>query len=213
MKDDMINKLHNDLTLERNNSDGIYQLFLGLVMFVFGLLGLFDRSDNSIMFLLLFMIMIPIIVTRLRKWITYPRIGYAKIKDITPTWISILRFILILLFLGIISYFELTNTEPIPNNSSKLFFPVMLTIYTVSFVAWFIMYLRKKRPNLVYFLTFLVTGVAWLLWYSPEKWQIKISFETVLQIMLVLGLVNLIFGIKTLIAFIRQYPVLTDEER
>ncbi len=202
----MINKLHDDVISEHNFSDGIYQIENGLILTIFALLNLLNIGAS----ILLFLLIIPLIPKHLRKRFTYPRIGYAKLKDNTPTRIHIQRFIYSVLMLGIFAYFMLTNTDVVPDNSSKLFFPVMLVLFVLSFL-WFQVDNKNRKLNLVYYLTGVLWGATWLLWISPEGWHIRISTETAFLILLGLGILNLLYGIITLRSFIRKYPVLKDE--
>lgn len=208
MKDDIINKLHDQIEQEHHYSDGIYQIETGLAVTFFALFNLLGIG-GFVLFILFF---IYLIGKHLRKRFTFPRIGFAKLKDLSPTRVHVQRFIISVLFIGIFAYFMLTNTEVFPDNSSQLFFPVMLVLYILSFF-WSQIDNKSRKQNLVYHLTWFVWGIAWLLWISPEKWQIRISIEAAYLILLVLGLFNLIYGVITLRSFIKQYPVLTDEER
>jgi hypothetical protein len=208
MTDDLITKVHNDVTHEQKNSDGIIQIANGLFLIVFALCRLSVYAGAA----WIFFIPIPILVKHLRKRYTYPRIGYAKLKLNDRFGITWSQFIYSVLAFGIFAYFMLTNTEDFPNISNKLFFPTMLVFYIAVIIYAIIYYQRKRKPNLVWLLTSIIWGAAWLLWIAPDSLHFKINDVKYASIILFAGLLNLVYGIKVLRAFIIKYPVLNDDE-
>jgi len=149
MKDDVITRIHEDVVEESKNSDGVYQIANSLYIVIFTFLNLIGIGGGAIVYF----IIIPLLVKYLRKKYTYPRIGYAKLK-INDRWgITWSQFIYAVLAFGIFSYYMLTTTEVFPNISNKMFFPAILVIY-ISGIIYSILYYKKKRKlNLVWFLS------------------------------------------------------------
>jgi hypothetical protein len=201
MKDDLINRFKNDVMQEQINKDGVNQIGLGAFLLLASMFLMFD----NLFLAWLSAVIIPLLSKQLRKKFTYPRIGYVKLQINDRFGITWSQFILTVLIVGILAYFLLTNTEVYPRNSSKLFIPVFLTISLVSLIVGTKTNISKGgKQNLVYVLTFIVPGIALFVFNAPET--------TFLKILLGLGLLNLIYGIIVLKAFIKKYPVLKDEE-
>lgn len=202
MKDDLVRRAEQDVLNEQNLSDVIQQIVTGALLSISSLTWLL--TDLEIGFPLLIIVpIIPFIVKQLRKRITYPRIGYAKIKD-KSTDITIVMIVAgLLLFFAFSSY--TFNLGIVPRS-------LLTDAWLVTFVAFIYLVLMiigyLKRKHIIFLLyggfAILFTSAVWI-------FKLSINMKLMFSCYLVLAVITLIHGIFTLRAFIRKYPVLIDE--
>jgi hypothetical protein len=203
MNDDHLKKVEQDVLNEQQLSDGIQQIVPGALLTILSLSWFLNALEIGIVFPVLFLIS-PLIVKQLRKRITYPRIGYAKIKDLSTDLIIIMIIAGLPIFFLVSSYtFDL---KIIPR--SLLTDSLMLTYLAVICAALMLIFFLKRKNIL-----FLLYGVFMMLFVSAV-WMLRLSVKMDNMFVFILGfaLITLIYGIFTLRAFLRKYPVLKEED-
>lgn len=203
VKDDLIKSVEQEVLNEQQLSDGIQQIVPGALLTMLSLFWLLNAIEIAVVFQIL-LYTSPFIVKQLRKRITYPRIGYAKIKDKSTDLIIIMIIAGLPIFFLVSSYtFDL---KIIPR--SLLTDSLMLT-YLAVICAAFMLIGFLKRKNIL----FLFYGVFMML-FASSVWIFRLQINDDLMFFGTLGfaLITLIHGILSLRAFLRKYPVLKEED-
>lgn len=175
--------------------DGLYDIFLGLFVFGWGLMMLTDMAWLAGAWFVVFYTTI----LGLKKRITYPRIGYVKFGQKQTRLTA--KFILlgvILMLLGLL-VFWLFNTGSRPQWLSEYFlllFGGMIAI-VVSLIGYWI-----KVSRLFIYAVLIFAASALNQWGNiPMKFGLIVA-----------GSLIMLYGVAVLVQFIRKYPIPPSEE-
>jgi uncharacterized membrane protein HdeD (DUF308 family) len=202
MSDDLITKVKNEVTFEQKHRDGIPQLVVGLYMIISGLFLIADSGS----FVAVYIVFIPILIEQFRKRYTYPRIGYAKLKEKNFRRSGMMFFTLALLIAGAIAFIIVKNVHMEPKVWVKLHYAIMLVIGLLVLMLMLYRYLREKNKTMLFYGGFIILLMAAIITF-------KLHLEFVYWAMLVFGILNLIYGIVVLRSFMKEYPVLENEDK
>jgi len=153
-----------------------------------------------------FVIFIPIIpglVEGLRKRYTYPRVGYAKIKEGQSSK-RLLILIALALVIGLLVFlisngmlgFELPSKV-------NIYGPMALGVAMPLVLIALLLTARRRQQWPLTLITILV--------FLPVLLFVRLGRHTVFYIVLAFGVLNLIMGIIELRRFIKDYPVIPDD--
>ncbi len=201
MQKDLLDQVQNDVRKEQKQQDGVPQIAAGFFLIATMLLML--RGQGNLM--PVFIPLIPILMEGLRKRFTYPRIGYAELPQPRRQRQLMILVVAGLLVLGLLLFF-LSRGKALGQLDVRTLRPGFLIVIGFVVAALLVYRYRKERDSrmLWYLACILLLLAAIFIFHLPRR--------TVLYIGLGFGILNLVYGIVALIAFIRRYPVLSDEQ-
>lgn len=162
-----------------------------------------DNHTDTIGFIIPF---IFIIIESMRKRFTYPRIGYAKLRVQGTHQVIMIWVVALLLVLGIVFMFIFSSKPNFTEKSSNMMRNIMMPLIALAVTGLMIYrYLKEKNSLLIYYALFIVL-------IALSVFVLHFKREIVLYALLAFGALNLVFGVISLIHFIRQYPVLSENE-
>lgn len=201
MKDDLIARLQKDVADEQNHRDGIPQIAVGAFLVISMLLMMSGHGNTFVVFIPL----IPIIMEGLRKRITYPRVGYAKLKERTDNNRPLHLAILAALVAGAVVFFVRRfkpDTLPFAENPHFL---IMWSIAILIVLFAVIFRYRRRSPRFTWFIVIVPVILAAVFVFKMQR-------QTVYWVLLAFGAVQILLGLQKMRAFVRDYPVLKDDE-
>lgn len=200
MKDDMITKVEREVVREHKHRDGIPQIIAGIFI---AISMLFIISGKSSMFVI-YIPFIPIGIEAMRKRFTYPRIGYAQIKENSPTRLFGIWLVLAVLIVGLVAFLLLRKSIPVPQiqERHRLLLMSGIAIVVVAFSILFLM--RDKSSRILWYACLILAFMGAILLF-------KLNRHTVQWVVFAFGIAHIFWGIFNLITFTRKYPVLKDE--
>lgn len=201
MNDDLIAKVQKDVTDEQKYRDGIPQIAVGVFLVITMLLMM---SGNGNTFVVLIPLM-PIVIEALRKRITYPRIGYAKVKESKVGAKPTLWVIFAILLAGAaIILIRTLNPEALPEARNPHF--LMMWAVGILIVLFGVIFLNKRHSKrLTLSLVAVVAMIAAMFFFRLQK-------AVVYKVILAFGAIQVLAGLYNLRSFIKEYPVLKDDE-
>lgn len=200
MKDDLVSKVRIDVLLEQKHKDGISHIVVGLYLMIIAILMSADRVNMAV----IFVPMIPTVINRLKKRFTYPRIGYAEVKEKERIrYIAMLLIgVLLLLGLGAMLYFQTHSLSPVLQRSFHTIVILGIGVLLISMLAYKYFQEHSKTP--------LCYGVV-ILALIATIFLLKLSHDTVIEIIFVLGVLDFSVGLVLLQKFLKKYPVTKDD--
>jgi hypothetical protein len=201
MGEDIITKVKNEVAFEQNYKDGFTQIMIGLFMVIIALFLYFDL-DSYPVFVIIF---IPILIEFLRKRITYPRIGYAKLDEKRKVRKGVWAFIVALIIaVGVVIFVIETSNASLEQSAAK--YRILMGFFAILIIGFlaFASIKYKSKAVMVY------GGFAIVFITVTLIFKVDQSFVT--WFLFGFGVLNLIYGINALIKFMKTYPVLKDAE-
>lgn len=201
MKEDLIAKLQKDVADEQNHRDGIPQIAVGVFLVISMLLMMSGHGNTFVVFIPL----IPVIIEGLRKRVTYPRVGYAKLKERTSSNKPLHLAILAALIAGAVVFFvRRLNPETLPHAEN----PHLLIMWAIAIliVLFGVVFIYRRRSH----------RFTWFIAIVPvilvAVFVFKLQRQTIYWVLLAFGAVQILLGMLKMRAFVRDYPVLKDDE-
>lgn len=199
MKDELVEKTREQVTQDIKYRDGIPRIAAGVFMVIAMLLALAGNSSTFVIFIPI----IPGLVEGLRKRYTYPRVGYAKIKEGQSSK-RLLILIALALVIGLLVFlisngmlgFELPSKV-------NIYGPMALGVAMPLVLIALLLTARRRQQWPFTLITILV--------FLPVLLFVRLGRHTVFYIVLAFGVLNLIMGIIELRRFIKDYPVIPDD--
>ncbi len=199
MKDELVEKTREQVTQDIKYRDGIPRIAAGVFMVIAMLLALAGNTSTFVIFIPI----IPGLVEGLRKRYTYPRVGYAKIKEGQSSK-RLLILIALALVIGLLVFlisngmlgFELPSKV-------NIYGPMALGVAMPLVLIALLLTARRRQQWPFTLITILV--------FLPVLLFVRLGRHTVFYIVLAFGALNLIMGIIELRRFIKDYPVIPDE--
>ena len=199
MKDELVEKTREQVTQDIKYRDGIPRIAAGVFMVIAMLLALAGNTSTFVIFIPI----IPGLVEGLRKRYTYPRVGYAKIKEGQSSK-RLLILIALALVIGLLVFlisngmlgFELPSKV-------NIYGPMALGVAMPLVLIALLLTARRRQQWPLTLITILV--------FLPVLLFVRLGRHTVFYIVLAFGVLNLIMGIIELRRFIKDYPVIPDE--
>jgi len=190
-------------TYRYSMQDGLAEILVGLILVAFA--GLIEDYSWFYSFLLLIVFMIPI-WGKLRRKLTYPRIGYVKVRQDEPSrsGMAVLLIVMAILVVFPLTLFLIPSNNPIYDTLWK-YFPVAFGVMMI-LPSFFLV--EKTADHRYYALGLLTvtTGLIFiLLEFEPP------SAGPVLYL-LGWGVAIILVGLATFIRFIRKYPIIEPDE-
>jgi len=199
MKDELVEKIREQVTQDIKYRDGIPRIAAGVFMVIAMLLALAGNTSTFVIFIPI----IPGLVEGLRKRYTYPRVGYAKIKEGQSSK-RLLILIALALVIGLLVFlisngmlgFELPSKV-------NIYGPMALGVAMPLVLIALLLTARRRQQWPFTLITILV--------FLPVLLFVRLGRHTVFYIVLAFGVLNLIMGIIELRRFIKDYPVIPDD--
>ncbi len=199
MKDELIEQAREQVTQDLKFRDGIPRIATGVFLIVSMLMALAGNVNTFVVFIPI----IPVLVESMRKRYTYPRVGYAKIREgqnrkgilIVLAVALVIGLIVALMSRGLLG-FELPSR-------AQVYGPLSIAVALPVVLIGFAIFARRKQmmsSSVIILVIFLLLVIL-----------LKPGRHTVFHIVLAFGVLNLIIGIIELRKFIRDYPVIPDE--
>lgn len=202
MKDDIITRAQSEVVREQKHRDGIPQIVAGL--FVILSMLLIGRDKGQLM--VVFIPLIVISIEGMRKRITYPRIGYVKVQEPKVHRGLMLIILAVILALGAVLFTVTIGDSSISRDVSRILYPIMMLVVAAMIVAMMLYrFLSEKNTIMIIYALFIVLLVVAI-------WIFHLRQRTVLNALIGFGAANLVFGVVSLISFIRKYPIIPDHE-
>jgi hypothetical protein len=200
MKEDIISQVTKEVTHEQKHRDGIPQLVGGTFLIFAMLMAMAGNASLMVVFLPLAIVG----VEALRKRITYPRIGYAKIPEASGRK-SLMWAVLAFLIAGLAA-FLLYRGKAMPGEiSSNIHLYVMWGVALIIVALAVVVFINKRSLMLVWYALAAVVFSLAVLLFRP-------SVTTMYWVALGFGALQVILGTINLITFIKKYPVMKDGE-
>jgi hypothetical protein len=201
MKEDIITKVKNDVAFEQKHKDGFSQIMIGLFMVIIALF-LYIGIDSYAVFIL---ILFPGLIESLRKRITYPRIGYAKLEDNRKVSSGVWAFIVALIIaVGVVIFVIETSNSSLEQAAAQ--YRILMGVFAMLIIG-FLGYasIKYKSKAVMVYGGFAIVFITVTLIFKVDQ-----SFVT--WFLFGFGVLNLVYGIYALIKFLKAYPVLKDAE-
>ncbi len=200
MKDPLLEQVQNDVATEQQYRDGIPRIAAGFFLIITMLLQMNGNGNTFVMFVPL----MPTIIESLRKRFTYPRIGYAKVRDRGSMRKYSLWAVGILLLVGAAVFF-INQVSPgtIPQENHQ---PLLLMWATAIIVVLLGIMVFTSRSNIM--ATLNAMGVVAI---ANRFFVLGLHRDALYVVMIAFGAFLLLSGLYSLLSFVKEYPVLTDE--
>ena len=200
MKDAFIEEVQKDVNNEQKYRDGIPRIAGGLFLIVTMLMQMNGNGNAFVVFIPL----MPILIESLRKRITYPRVGYAKVREPRLLGKPILWAILAMLIAGALVFiFKAASPKSLPNADNSQFLLMWVGAITVLFLG--IIFVTRRRNIST---TWSAIGVIAI---TISILAFNLKRETVYIVVMLFGASLVISGLFSLRSLIKEYPVLKDE--
>ena len=190
-------------TYRYSMQDGLVEILVGLIFVTFA--GVIEDFSWHYTFLLLIVFMIPLL-EKLRRKVTYPRIGYVKVRQDEPSrpGMAVLFFVMAILVVVPLAWVLIPSDNPIYDilwRYSPIVFGVMMIL-----PSFFLVEKTGDRRYYALGLLTVTTGliVALLEFEFPRAGPVLYLRGWGVAIILV--------GLTTFIRFIRKYPIIDPDE-
>lgn len=199
MKDELIEQTRRQVADDLMYRDGIPRIAAGVFLIVTMLMALAGSFNTFIIFIPI----IPGLVEGLRKRYTYPRVGYAKVRErrnargiIIVIAVALVVGVVVALMSNGLLGFELPSRP-------QVYGPMSLAVAIPIILIGFALFARRKQ-RLPLSAILIVLFILMILFLKPRR-------HTVFYIVMAFGTINLIIGIYELRKFIRENPEIPDE--
>ncbi len=201
MKDDLIKQTEKNVINEQKYRDGIPQLLVGVFLVITMLMMMNGRGNLFVIFIP----MIPLLMEGLRKRITYPRVGYAQMKERGPRRQVLIWLVLAVLIAGAVVFMLSRGNSLTLVQSRQIHFFAMHAVALIVVGLSVVFLSRNPRTIFIWYALAIIIFVNAVLFFRLEK-------DAVYWILLGFGVLHIIYGAISLITFLRKYPVLKDEQ-
>lgn len=199
MKDKLIEQTRQQVTEDLKYRDGIPRIAVGVFLIVSMLMALAGNISTFVVFIPI----IPGMVEGLRKRYTYPRVGYAKIREAQHSKgiiVLIAVSLIIGVFVALLGSGKLGFQLP---SRAQVYGPLSIAVALPVVLIGFVVFARRRQRislSIIVMLMFL----ALTLFLKPDR-------HTVYYIVIAFGALNLVIGIIELRKFLREYSEIPDE--
>ena len=200
MKQDPIARIEREVVQEQTHRDGIPQIVVGTFL-VFAMLSMLD--GNSSIFPV-FVPFIPLAIRALRKRFTYPRIGYAQIRENRKGKLLGIWLVLSFLVAGLLAFFIFRGKPEATMQPIKVHYLMMIAVAFMIIAISIVFLLKNKHTLVIWYAILIAVFILAILVFKPGR-------HTVHWIVLAFGAAHIFYGSISLISFVRKYPVLQDE--
>lgn len=200
MKQDPIARIEREVVQEQTHRDGIPQIVVGTFL-VIAMLSMLD--GNSSIFPV-FVPFIPLAIRALRKRFTYPRIGYAQIKESRRNRLLGIWLVLSILVAGLLAFFIFRGMPQTAKQPAQLHYLIMIAVAFMIIALSIAFVLKNKHTLVIWYAILIAVFILAILVFKPGR-------HTVHWIVLTFGAAHILYGSISLISFLRKYPVLQDE--
>lgn len=201
MKDPLLEQVQKDVTNEQKYRDGIPRIAVGIFLVITMLLQMNGSGNTFVVFIPL----MPIIIESLRKRITYPRVGYAKVREPHAMGKPVMWMILGLLVAGAVVFaIRLARPDSLPQAENPHFLIMWATAIAVVLLG-IIFVTRRRNVTTTWSLVAIVAITICIFAFKLHK-------EAVYLVVMAFGMILVLSGLISLRSFIKEYPVLTDDE-
>lgn len=199
MYDPLVEQTRAQVTEDLNYRDGITQIAVSAFIFFSVLMAMANTPSSFVIFIPI----LPGLMESLRKRFTYPRVGYAKIKQNKEGSQAIL-WVLIALALGAgVAFFSRGRIRFVLPSMPQFYYLMSFSVAIPVLLIGFFMF-SHRRKRMPFMIGVVMLCLVALLLFRPQR---HLIFIMVLSI----AAVNLLIGIVRLRAFTHYYPVLRDE--
>lgn len=196
MKTNSISDINSQIKHEMLHSDGIPELVVSIFLILVGL----SFTHNLLTYPVALVPFIPLTIKGFRRRITWPRLGYATIKTKGKSIMLIIPAVA--LIFGLVG-FLLNSIFKGQNQSHSILY--ILSGIIILLVFGMLIYRSKEEQSKFYiYLGFLILTVCVLLFYHVSKFYLGSAI-------ILLSLPCLIYGAFKLIRFMKNYPVIKDD--
>ncbi len=196
MKDSNLEGINSQITHEMLHSDGISEIVVSLLFIIIGWSFTYDAIKIPI-FAIPF---IPMLIRSLRRKITWPRLGYAKVKVKGK---AILMFIpAIILIFGLAGFLLSKNSGQAIQDQV---FSIMSGIILILLFGFLLYRAKEEHSRLYLFIAFLLLSFCVMLYFHVPKPIIGL-------IMITIAFFGLCSGVYKMYNFLKKYPVLKEDE-
>ncbi|MBP7195775.1 MAG: hypothetical protein KBA79_08205 [Candidatus Cloacimonetes bacterium] len=199
MKDELVEKTREQVTQDIKYRDGIPRIAAGVFMVIAMLLALAGNTSTFVIFIPI----IPGLVEGLRKRYTYPRVGYAKVRDnVKPRALILAIGLALIVGVGVAAMFNGWFGFELPSRA-KVYGPISIAVaIPVILIGFVIFSKREQRWSTTAILVLIIILIVFI--FKPAR-------HSLYYIVMAFGALNLIIGIFELRKFLRDYPVIPDE--
>jgi hypothetical protein len=193
--------------------DGLAEIFLGLCLIIIA--GTIEADDSSLygifldliiygIFFLLIAFRTPIL-EKLRRKVTYPRIGYVKVRQDEPSGLLMVVFVFVMMVFFAILLASFISPSDTSYDTACKYLPVSLGVMMILYSFALV----EKTGDCWYFafgLLTVTTGLIFaLLEFEPPR-------AGPVLYLLGWGVVITLVSLTTFIRFIRKYPIIDPDE-
>lgn len=200
MKEDPIARIEREVVQEQSHRDGIPQIVTGIFL-VFAMLSMMGGNSNIFP---IFIPFIPLGIRALRKRFTYPRIGYAQIRESRSGKLVGIWLVLSVLVAGLVAFFIFRGGANAPLQPAKLHYLMMFAVAFMIIAISIVFFLKHKHTLVIWYAILIAVFMLAILVLKPSR-------HTVHWIVLAFGTAHILYGSISLISFLKKYPVLQDE--
>ncbi|MBN2829431.1 MAG: hypothetical protein JXR56_03805 [Candidatus Cloacimonetes bacterium] len=199
---DWINEVTKKVVSEQKYRDGIPQLVVGTYLVLVMLMMLL--SGNSAI-TVVFVPLIPILIETLRKSLTYPRVGYAKIKENKEIG-KRMQWILVIMVFGFGILFFAHKSHVIDFRSlPSMYLGISILIAFTVLILFIFMFIRKPT-SLALWYAFALLALASIIFIF------KLTKHSAYYLVMCFGFVSTVIGAINLAMFIKKYPLLDNND-
>jgi hypothetical protein len=197
MKDDLISKVEHSVRAEQKWSDGVPQIAAGIFIIICMGMMLDDKGNLFVVFVPI----IPIVIEGLRKRFTYPRVGKAVLREKTSQRVTMLTIVAAFLIAGAVGFFLVKGKQA----GGQMWTWSVIAIAVLAVALMLYRSWREYNKRMLWYAVFIALLATGIVLFKPHRHEVE-------YIMLGFGTLNLIYGVITLVRFVRKYPVLQDAE-
>ncbi len=200
MPKDLLNEVRKDIETTHKHRDGIPQIAIGVFLII--AMGQLAVRNSPIM--VAFIGIIPMIIEAMRKRITYPRIGYAKLRE--PSKLRQITSILVALIIALLIIgFVVFGHKPTSPQQSMLVRTIAVILIGLAMASIAVVrYIRERNIDSIWEFAFVIALLALVIMGRMSK-------DNLIYVVYGFGLFNLAVGIIRLYRFVKKYPVIKDE--
>ncbi|HOH97157.1 MAG TPA: hypothetical protein PL188_02485 [Candidatus Cloacimonadota bacterium] len=201
MKDELIERVQRDVADEQKHRDGIPQIAVGVFLVITSLLLMTGNGNTFVVFIPL----MPILIEALRRRITYPRIGFARVIESGKRRNPTLWVVFALLVAGMVVFImRRMNPEILPQARNPYFLMMWATAMLV--ILFGVIFLTKRRSKrIIWSLVAVLAILSAIVIFRLQK-------DLVFKVMIAFGGIQILLGAYSLYDFIKKYPVIKDDE-
>ena len=200
MKEDPIARIEREVVQEQSHRDGIPQIVVGIFL-VCAMLSMLEGGSSAFP---VFIPFIPLAIRALRKRFTYPRIGYAQIRENRKGKLLGIWLVLSFLVAGLLAFFIFRGKPEATMQPIKVHYLMMIAVAFMIIAISIVFLLKNKHTLVIWYAILIAVFILAILVFKPGR-------HTVHWIVLAFGAAHILYGSISLISFVRKYPVLQDE--